>query len=170
VTLFSVKTNHRNEVVRGSMLCEGLLTSPDPAPAMDRRTPSSVARHRSSMGAETWRSDQWLGRETGHNRGHSRSIHPHYLSRYASKYDFGKRLIRILQPSILGLWLKAIHAGVSPACHQTISSPHVQPFVLRPIGLNRGSIACFRIRSSSDSRRVPERCLYVFSLNFSTSC
>lgn len=35
-------------------------------------------------------------------------------------------------------------------------------FVLRRIGLNRGSFACFRIRSSSDSKRVPESCLLVY--------
>lgn len=42
--------------------------SPDPAPAPDRRSQSTAARHRTSMRSETLRSDQCIGRETGHNR------------------------------------------------------------------------------------------------------
>lgn len=72
-------------------------------------------------------------------RGHSRSIHPHYLSEYASTNHFesvaritaSRILIDSLQPSILGLWLRATHAGVTPACHQNISSPHVHCIVMR---------------------------------------
>lgn len=70
-------------------------------------------------------------------RGHSRSIHPHYLSVYASTSHFrdiakitaSRLLIDTLQHSIMGLWLRATHAGVTPACHQTISSPHVHRVV-----------------------------------------
>jgi hypothetical protein len=36
-----------------------------------------------------------------------------------------------LQHSILGPWLTATQAGVPPACLQTISSSHVQHFVIR---------------------------------------
>jgi hypothetical protein len=72
-------------------------------------------------------------------RGLSRSIHPHYLSGHASTNHFegvaritaSRILIDSLQPSILGLWLRATHAGVTPACQQNISSPHVQRFVMR---------------------------------------
>ena len=42
-------------------------------------------------------------------------------------------LIRWLQHSILGLWLRATQAGVPLACHQTISSPHVHPIVRRAL-------------------------------------
>ena len=48
-----------------------------------------------------------------------------------------QRLIRILQPSILGLWLRATHAGVSPACLQTISSPHVHAIVNTRVAILR---------------------------------
>ena len=64
-------------------------------------------------------------------RTHSRTNHPHDLSGYASKYVFGSRLIRILQPLILNLRLRATYAGSAPACHQTISSPHVRMALLR---------------------------------------
>ena len=40
-------------------------------------------------------------------------------------------LLRQLQHSILGLWLAVTQAGTPPACHQTISSPHVHAFVRR---------------------------------------
>ena len=62
-----------------------------------------------------------------------RSIHPHYLSVYASTQDFDvvAALIPTLQHSIQGLWLGATLAGFPPACHQTISSPHVHGFVTR---------------------------------------
>jgi hypothetical protein len=71
-------------------------------------------------------------------RGHSRSIHPHYLSGHASTNHFegvaritaSRFLIDSLQPSILGLWLRATPAGIAPACRQTISSPHVHRFVM----------------------------------------
>ncbi len=56
---------------------------------------------------------------------------PSLISGYASKNDFGSRLIRILQSSILGLWLRATHAEVTPACHQTISSPQTYCIVTR---------------------------------------
>ena len=77
-------------------------------------------------------------------RGHSRSIHPHYLSGHASTNHFegvasitaSRLLIVSLQPSILGLWLRATHAGVTPACHQNISSPHVHRIV-RPVSIRR---------------------------------
>ena len=78
-------------------------------------------------------------------RGHSRSIHPHYLSGHASTNHFesvasitaSRTLIDSLQPSILGLWLRATHAGVTPACHQTISSPHVHGLVIRRPAVDR---------------------------------
>ncbi len=54
--------------------------------------------------------------------GHSRSIRPHYLSRYASKYNFGIRLMPILQPSILGLWAWSYTYG----SHTRLSSDHFQ--------------------------------------------
>ena len=53
-----------------------------------------------------------------------------------------KRLIRILQHSILGTWLTLTQAGVPPACHQTISSPHVH------------RSCCFRTRSRSRDNLV----------------
>ena len=70
-------------------------------------------------------------------RGYPRSIHPHYLSVYASTSHFedvasitaSRLLIDTLQHSIMGLWLRATHAGVTPACRQIISSPHVHRFV-----------------------------------------
>jgi len=40
-------------------------------------------------------------------------------------------LIPTLQHSIRSLWLGATPAGFTPACHQTISSPHVHWFVIR---------------------------------------
>ena len=72
-------------------------------------------------------------------RGYPRSIHPHYLSVYASTSHFedvasitaSRRLIDSLQHSIRSLWLRATPAGITPACHQTISSPHVHCFVSR---------------------------------------
>ena len=81
-------------------------------------------------------------------RGHSRSIHPHYLSGHASTNHFegvasitaSRLLIVSLQPSILGLWLRATHAGVTPACHQNISSPHVQRFVMHASRSNSQAI------------------------------
>ena len=39
--------------------------------------------------------------------------------------------IRRLQSSILGVWLTLTQAGVTPACLQTISSPHVHAMVIR---------------------------------------
>jgi hypothetical protein len=71
-------------------------------------------------------------------RGYPRSIHPHYLSVYASTCHFedvasitaSRLLIDSLQHSIRSLWLRATPAGIAPACHQTISSPHVQRFVM----------------------------------------
>jgi len=39
------------------------------------------------------------------------------------------RLIRWLQHSLRGLWLEATPAGFTPACQQTISSPHVHGLV-----------------------------------------
>ena len=70
-------------------------------------------------------------------RGYPRSIHPHYLSVYASTSHFedvasitaSRRLIDSLQHSIRSLWLRATPTGVTPACHQTISSPHVHCIV-----------------------------------------
>ncbi len=50
----------------------------------------------------------------------TRSVHPHYLSVYASTC----LLPATLQHSILGLWLGVTQAGFPPARHQTISSPH----------------------------------------------
>jgi len=45
--------------------------------------------------------------------------------------DFGETAFaRWLQHSIQGAWLALTLAGVSPASHQTISSPHVQRFVI----------------------------------------
>ena len=69
--------------------------------------------------------------------GYSRSIHPHYLSVYASTSHFedvasitaSRLLIDSMQHSIMGLWLRATHAGVTPACRQIISSPHVHRIV-----------------------------------------
>ena len=66
-------------------------------------------------------------------RGYPRAIHPHYLSVYASTRHFedvasitaSRLLIDSLQHSIRSLWLRATPAGIAPACHQTISSPHV---------------------------------------------
>ena len=46
------------------------------------------------------------------------------LQRRRQHYGF-TLLIDTLQHSILGLWLRATHAGSASACHQTISSPHV---------------------------------------------
>ena len=74
-------------------------------------------------------------------RGYPRSIHPHYLSVYASTCHFedvasitaSRLLIDSLQHSIMGLWLRATHAGVTPACRQIISSPHLHLFVLRAL-------------------------------------
>jgi len=71
-------------------------------------------------------------------RGYPRSIHPHYLSVYASTSHFddvasitaSRRLIDSLQHSIRSLWLRATPAGITPACHQTISSPHVHFIVI----------------------------------------
>ena len=71
-------------------------------------------------------------------RGYPRSIHPHYLSVYASTSHFedvasitaSRRLIDSLQHSIRSLWLRATPAGITPACHQTISSPHVHGYVI----------------------------------------
>jgi hypothetical protein len=53
------------------------------------------------------------------------SIHPRYLSVYAST----RLLPDALQHSIPGLWLAVTRAGFPPACQQTISSPHVHRFV-----------------------------------------
>ena len=53
------------------------------------------------------------------------SIHPRYLSVYAST----RLLPDTLQHSIPGLWLAVTRAGFPPACQQTISSPHVQRLV-----------------------------------------
>ena len=71
-------------------------------------------------------------------RGDPRSIHPHDLSVYASTSHFGDvasitascRLIDSLQHSRRRLWLRATPAGITPECHQTISSPHVDGFVM----------------------------------------
>ena len=41
--------------------------------------------------------------------------------------------IRTLQHSILGTWLTLTQAGVSPASHQIISSPHVHAIVIWPV-------------------------------------
>ena len=76
--------------------------------------------------------------------GYSRSIHPHYLSVYASTSHFedvasitaSRLLIDTLQHSIRSLWLRATPAGIAPACHQTISSPHVHGFVM-PVSSTR---------------------------------
>jgi hypothetical protein len=46
------------------------------------------------------------------------------LQRRRQHYGF-TFLIDTLQHSIRSLWLRATPAGVTPACHQTISSPHV---------------------------------------------
>lgn len=70
-----------------------------------------------------------------------RSVHPHYDSGHASTNQFdsvvritaSRILIDSLQPSIIGLWLRATRAGVTPAYHQTISSLHVHHLV-RVIG------------------------------------
>ena len=62
---------------------------------------------------------------------YTRSVHPHYLSVYASTADFSCGLIRQLQHSILGPWLAFTQAGITPASHQTISSPHVHAVVIR---------------------------------------
>ena len=44
--------------------------------------------------------------------------------------DLSERiLIAALQHSIEGLWLRATLTGFTPACQQTISSPHVHRFV-----------------------------------------
>ena len=49
--------------LRQTLLCVGLLT------LHPRRTEGlSPSRHRRSTQSETWRSDHWLGQETGHNR------------------------------------------------------------------------------------------------------
>ena len=55
----------------------------------------------------------------------SQSIHPRYLSVYAST----SLLPDSLQHSIPGVWLTLTRAGFPPACHQTISSPLVQRIV-----------------------------------------
>ena len=91
-------------------------------------------------------------------RGHSRSIHPHYLSVYAStplrrrrQHDGFTLLIPTLQHSIRSLWLRATPAGFPPARHQTISSPHVHRFVsrcLQHLALNRKETQA-RLSSSS---------------------
>jgi hypothetical protein len=84
-------------------------------------------------------------------RGYSRSIHPHYLSVYASTSHFedvasitaSRRLIDSLQHSIRSLWLRATPAGIAPACRQIISSPHVHAMLSRFIGLREdGFRAC----------------------------
>ena len=43
-------------------------------------------------------------------------------------------LIRTLQHSILGTWLTLTQAGVTPASHQTISSPHAATHCYPPFG------------------------------------
>ena len=52
------------------------------------------------------------------------------LRRRRQHYGF-TLLIDSLQHSIRSLWLRATPAGITPACHQTISSPHVHCFVSR---------------------------------------
>ena len=54
------------------------------------------------------------------------------------------RLIRRLQHSIQGLWLKATPAGFAPARHQTISSPHVHAVVLSFSSKRCGCRTCSR--------------------------
>ena len=78
----------------------------------------------------------WAGSNKNHSFGaqyHSRlgrpsqSIHPHYLSAYASTSE----LPHTLQCSILGPWLAVTQTGFAPVRLQTISSPHVHHMVRR---------------------------------------
>ena len=57
-------------------------------------------------------------------RGHSRPILPHYLSRDASKYDFGSRLVPILQPSRPGARLTFTS--------RNLATRVIKPFAVRP--------------------------------------
>jgi hypothetical protein len=85
--------------------------------------------HRPWAGSNRYKISELLNRSQP--SGHTGSIHPRYLSVYASRYDFGNKfLIRTLQHSIPGVRLTLTQAGVTPASHQTISSTHVQHFVI----------------------------------------
>ncbi len=53
------------------------------------------------------------------------------LPRRRQHYGF-TLFLDTLQHSIRSLWLRVTPAGVPPACHQTISSPHVHGFIMQP--------------------------------------
>jgi len=77
--------------------------------------------------------------------GHARSVHPHDLSVYASKC----LLPDTLQHSIASLRLRATRTGFTPACQQSISSPHLhcvvnQRRVLRET-LRTSTVYCRRV-------------------------
>jgi len=69
------------------------------------------------------------------SRGHPRSLHPHYLSVYASNRDFEYLLIRSLQHSIPGAWLALTRTGFTPASQSDLASPHVHVMVPHVLGL-----------------------------------
>jgi len=72
------------------------------------------------------------------SRGHPRSLHPHYLSVYASNRDFEYLLIRSLQHSIPGAWLALTRTGFTPASQSDLASPHVHRMVRPSLPVDRG--------------------------------
>ena len=69
----------------------------------------------------------------------------------------GKAFIDTLQHSILGTWLTFTQAGVPPASHQTISSPHVHRFVLPRSGVSADQYSIVRSLTHASSS-VITRC------------
>ena len=94
-----------------------------------------------------WSHCRSTGQQKSPPRGHSRSIHPHYLSVYASTSDFGEtRLIRSLQHSIPGLWLSSYPAGFHPLV--------IKPFPVRTSTALLAGVGCHLRSEDSTPRSV----------------